>query len=271
MEKIAYYCKVDFGFMRKTIFLSLMFLTLYSCGSLKRSFSPSEVGDYSTKTVSKKNRETTPDHEYVLSRATVGYKSPNKTLNLSAKIRMQQDSIIWISASVLGLQVAKIIMTPTQIKFYEKLGKSYYSGDYQALENILGIRVGFYEVQRILTGMPVQDLSETKLDQVADSTSYKLRANSGLDDYDLVYLLNAISFRLEKSEIIDNKSEKILANISYKDSIKVNNSSWPASIILTTYDRKNVIRLNLDYKRIEERKSLSFPYKVPARYTEFSF
>lgn len=271
MKKIAYYCKVDLGFMRKTIFVSLLFLTLYSCGSLKRSFSPSEIGDYSTKSVSKKNEETAPKHDFVLSRASVGYKSPNKVLNLSVKIRMKQDSIIWMSASVLGLQVAKIMMTPNQIQFYEKLGKSYYSGDYNALEKILGLRVGFYEVQRILTGMPVQDLSKTKLTQVSDSISYKLRSNSGIDDYDLVYLLNAISFRLDKSEIIDNQSDKIIANISYKDSIQVNESSWPESIILTTYDRNNVIRLNLDYKRIEERKSLSFPYKVPARYTEFTF
>ena len=58
--------------------------------------------------------------------------------------RMKKDEIIWISAP-LGL--ARAIITPKEVAFYDKINNQFYKGDFRILSNYLGKDLNFQNVR----------------------------------------------------------------------------------------------------------------------------
>lgn len=76
-------------------------------------------------------------------KADVSYKDPKQSLNISADIRILKDEKILISIRFFGITMAKGIITPTEVKYYEKSGSSYFEGDYSTLSKWLGTDLDF--------------------------------------------------------------------------------------------------------------------------------
>ncbi|MGB0838187.1 MAG: DUF4292 domain-containing protein [Flavobacteriaceae bacterium] len=253
--------------MRRLMFLIMGLLVLSSCGNLKNIGSSGALESMSTKTLAKKNEGTLPENKMINARMTLRYESEEQLQNLVVKLRMQQDSVIWMSASVLGIQVAKIMITPNRVQFYEKLGKSYYDGDFSAVEQFIGIKVNFSDLQRLLMGMPVRPLTDMKLSQVSDSTHYVLEPKLKFDDLRLRMKLNPGDYRLSSQEVFNFNTGEIVANIGYQGLLKVAQSLWPKTISFQSEKAK----ITIEYKRIEDKKRQTYPYRVPAKYRKFNF
>ncbi|MGB0777435.1 MAG: DUF4292 domain-containing protein [Flavobacteriaceae bacterium] len=258
--------------MRKLVLLIVIGTLLGGCKSVKNAAKPANLNMFSMKALAKQNEETRPKNQMVYARMTARYETEDQLQNLVIKMRMQQDSVIWMSASVLGIQVAKIMLTPTEVNFYEKLGKSYYHGDYSPVEKFLGVKIDFEEIQRLLLGMPVRPLTEFKLNQTKDEKYYKLNPDGDYNGYLFYFLLNPNNFKLVSEQVYAATDNKLLAEVHYLGEIEVEKSIWPSSIKFKALDDKeNEVNLTIEYKRIESRKRMSFPYRVPARYKQIKY
>ena len=82
-----------------------------------------------------------------------GLKESGYTLNL----RMETDKTIWLSAT-LGL--ARAMITPDRVQFYDKINDQYFDGDYQLLSDLLGVELNFKKVQSLLIGESLFDLKD---------------------------------------------------------------------------------------------------------------
>ena len=51
---------------------------------------------------------------------------------------MEKDKTIWINAT-LGL--ARAIITPDKVRFYNRINNQYFEGDYTLISNLLGIEL----------------------------------------------------------------------------------------------------------------------------------
>jgi len=258
--------------MRKLILLIVIGMLLGSCRSVKNAAKPANLNMFSMKALAKQNEETRPENQMVYARMTARYETENQLQNLVIKMRMQQDSVIWMSATVLGIQVAKIMLTPKEVHFYEKLGKTYYQGDYSPVEKFLGVHISFDEIQRLLLGMPVRPLTEFKLNQTKDEKYYKLNPEGDYNGYLFYFLLNPNNFKLVTEQVYAVSDQKLKAEVNYVGSLEVEKSIWPNTINFNAFDDKDKqLNLKIEYKRIESRKRLSFPYRVPARYTQIRY
>lgn len=81
-----------------------------------------------------------------------------------------------VSIRFLGITMAKALITPKEVKYYEKINGTYFEGDYASLSEWLGTDLDFNKIQNMLLGQPIDDLTQQKyLSEVTDSF-YKLNA-----------------------------------------------------------------------------------------------
>lgn len=75
------------------------------------------------------------------------------------------DSILYLNLSVMGLvEVGRLVATPQEVIFVNKLNKEYYKGDYSFVEKYLKAKADFYTLQAIFNG------DESKLKAYKDIT-----------------------------------------------------------------------------------------------------
>lgn len=62
------------------------------------------------------------------------------------------DSIIYINVNVFGIEVARMVATPKEVIFVNKLEYTYYKGDYSFVERHFKIKADFYTLQAVFNG-----------------------------------------------------------------------------------------------------------------------
>ena len=82
-------------------------------------------------------------------RASAKYKHEDDSQSVSAEIKIKKDEKILVSIRFLGITMAKALITPTEVKYYEKIGGTYFEGNYEALSQWLGTDLYFIEIQKI--------------------------------------------------------------------------------------------------------------------------
>ena len=60
----------------------------------------------------------------------------------------------------MGFPIAKALITPTEIKFYEKISKTYFVGNYELISNWLGTSFDFDMIQNLFFGEALIDLTD---------------------------------------------------------------------------------------------------------------
>jgi hypothetical protein len=72
----------------------------------------------------------------------------NQNYNVSGNIRIHKDQAILISiAPVLGIEVARALITPDSVKFVNRLEGTYFAGDMSFINNMLNTDLDFYMLQ----------------------------------------------------------------------------------------------------------------------------
>ena len=98
-------------------------------------------------------------------RSSAKYSDEKQSQNVSAEIKIKKNEKILVSIRVLGITLAKALITPKEVKYYEKINGTYFEGDYASLSEWLGTDLDFNKVQNMLLGRPIDDL--TKQDYIS--------------------------------------------------------------------------------------------------------
>src|SRR5210317_231343 len=91
----------------------LILITLTACKS-KKTLSDSALESLSVKKIVSNHYENEFDKKTVYAR----YSDKRSSLKLSIKMRLEKDKTIWLSATKLGIPVAKLLITPTRVQYY---------------------------------------------------------------------------------------------------------------------------------------------------------
>ena len=74
------------------------------------------------------------------------------------------DSILYLNLNFMGIEIARLVATPKEVIFVNKLSSEYYQGDYSFVEKYLKAKADFYTLQAVFNG------DETKLKAYQDIT-----------------------------------------------------------------------------------------------------
>ena len=197
-------------------------------------------------------------------KADVQYKDQKESLNLSADIRIQKDEKILISIRFFGITMAKGVITPTEVKYYEKSGSSYFEGDYTTLSKWLGTDLDFAKVQNMIIGEAFDDLEQGKYESSVENGWYKLEDKSSKSTLK-TFLFEASMYLIKKQEIQQLKENRTLT-VDYPNHKQYDKISFPTALNIDALNQGKKTQINIEYSSVKFDDELSFPYSVPSGY-----
>ena len=197
-------------------------------------------------------------------KSSARYADDKQTQNVSAEIKIKKDEQILVSIRVLGITMAKALITPTSVNYYEKLGGKYFEGDFTSLSQWLGTDLDYNKIQNMLLGQAIDDLTKGKyIESLLDQT-YRLDDASNKNTKKS-FFLDAEKFLVQKQEITQTAEERMI-KVAYTDSKVYNEAILPSSVLINTFQKKGNTEINLQYNSVSFNEELSFPYSVPKGY-----
>lgn len=196
-------------------------------------------------------------------KASAKYKHDDDSQSVTAEIKIKKDEQILVSIRVLGITMAKALITPKEVKYYEKLNGTYFEGDYAALSKWLGTDLDFNKIQNMLIGQPIDDLTKQKYTFTPTDKFYKLNANEAGTEKS--FFFEAEHFLLKKQEISQPEKERNF-EANYPNFQEYPAAILPASLTINAFQKQEKTTIIIDYNSITFNEELTFPYSVPDGY-----
>lgn len=197
-------------------------------------------------------------------RANAKYEDEKQSHSMNADIRIKKDEIIWINIKFLGIPMAKAMITPTKVSYYEKINNTYFEGDFSMLSNWLGTDLDFNKVQNLFLGKAIDDLTKDKWVSEVIEKMFKLSMPNDSDVAKEFYFEGA-NYLLKK-ETINQASKNRNLEIRYP-SYKEEKEMFLPNEINIKAEQKDKITIDIEYKNTTFNEDLSYPYSVPSGYT----
>src|SRR5690606_29045343 len=114
----------------------ILIIGFTSCKSTKSLTSVGELDEsLSAKQIIKETENQTPRFKTLQARVQIAYKDGDKSNGTTVTLRIEKDKVIWMSAP---LGIARVMITPQRVSFYDKLNNQYFDGDFSLLSDFLG-------------------------------------------------------------------------------------------------------------------------------------
>ena len=196
-------------------------------------------------------------------RASAKYKHEDDSQSASAEVKLIKDEKILVSIRVLGITMAKALITPNEVKYYEKINGTYFEGNYEVLSQWLGTDLDFNKIQNMLIGQPIDNLTKGNYSFAETDRLYKLNAIE--DKTEKSFFFEADHFLLKKQEITQPEKERSF-EVNYSNFLEFASGFLPGSFSINAFQKKGKTTIIIDYNSITFDEELSFPYSVPDGY-----
>jgi hypothetical protein len=247
----------------RNITVLIVVLSLASCKS--RKITDNSVDYLPARSITKKNLEAGFSRATVKASMQIKYRGKDELPNINGSLRLVKDSIIWLNFSKLGFPIAKLIITPQQVKFYEKIGRTSFEGDFKLISSWLGTDFDFVKVQNLFLGETLMNLESQKLQVTIKDGKYELLSKKRNPIFDIKYSIDPNHFKVVKEEITHVGKNQNLS-ILYKDFNKINESLFPKGFLITAKAEDMTTIIDINYKNVQFDVPLKFPFKIPAGY-----
>lgn len=157
--------------MNKLLVIAISLL-LFACGSNKEVVTTS-LENRSAKSILKKVEQNQLDYEWFTAKLNGKVEMKGADTPVSASLRIRKDSVIWISVSaLLGIEVARIQITPDSLKLINRINKTYWVADFEEADQLLGVAVNYKQLESALVGHI--SLENQKLKSIVSEGKYLL-------------------------------------------------------------------------------------------------
>lgn len=199
-------------------------------------------------------------------KANAKYKDDKNSQSVTAEIKIKKDEIILVSIRFLGITMAKALITPTEVKYYDKINQKYFEGDYALLSQWLGTDLDFNKVQNILIGEAMDDLTKSKFTVAIVNKLYKLDSGKNSGTLKSFYF-EADNFLVKQQEVNQPIAQRSI-QITYPEFKKFDEMILPLSIAIDAGQKAKQTTIDIEYKSASFNEELTFPYSVPEGYEQ---
>ncbi len=242
----------------------LMLLFLASCGGVKNI---TDLDHASAKEVISAHKAAKPDFKTLASRVQLVYETDEKLQSITVSLRMEKDKNIWIKASVLGITIAKVLITPTSVSYYETIGRTYFQGDFALLGEWIGTSINFQQAQNMLLGQSIFTLNPSEYSAEVFQNKFKIQPKQQPQNFIHSLFINPDNFKIA-SETLSQPNDDRLLSIRYGVYQKLDGQFYPSTIMINTSEKGSATKIEINYKKIDLNVDVSFPFDVPEGYEE---
>ena len=133
----------------KSILAAFLILFLVGCKSKQTVATANASANKEVSQIIKGHYANQYDCKTLNIRANAKYDDAKQSHSLNADIRIKKDEIIWINIKFFGIPMAKALITPKKVSYYEKINGTYFEDDFSMLSNWLGTDLNFQKVQNL--------------------------------------------------------------------------------------------------------------------------
>lgn len=235
----------------------------------------------SAKTLSKKVKENEFKFEWISAKAKVISTFDGKDDDFDIRLKGKRDSAMLITIeTLLGIDVAKILITRDSIKVRIDIKRQYFVSDFNYINHTLNADLDFDVLQSVLFGNSAEfyDDDETRLKPVADRTNchYQLsterkrrlrKIQQGTREVKKaiqILTLNPENFKILKNEFIDPATNRSFT-ASYKNFTVKDSVFAPYSVDIDIVAEKKA-SVKIEYVRIEKNSPQKLSLNIPKNY-----
>jgi len=272
--------------MRQVLGLMLMMMVLVSGCKSSKNTGDARARRVGNKKVSyivqevKKREELAP--KSLSFKASTEVKTGEKNTSFKTSVRMVKDSVIWMSITAYSYEVARIIATPDSLKYVSRTEKKYYMGNYDFINQKLGVKFGFEDIQSLLLARSfgldepesitrrntkknyvLSSLNQQKIKRIQKGKNVTIE-----DDIEVLYTnwINPENFQVEKVSLLDVSSQNS-ASIQY-----LTFENIAGFDILSAFNMhiiaKGDIEIHSELSRFHVNETLKFPFKISSKYEQ---
>lgn len=193
-------------------------------------------------------------------RVDLGEQSHDVTLN----IRLERDKAIWVSVSaMLGVEVARVMITPDSVKILNKLQGEYMAKPFKYIYHYVNEGMSFAVLQDVLMANVSSRLLRTENVQVASATDEFIVVGQQ-ESLAYQYRINKENrpFSFSLGELEGGQSLEAL----YGNYEKTSGYNFPRNVALNMQSEELMLNIQLGYTRVSFNEPVSMPFTVSSRY-----
>jgi hypothetical protein len=208
------------------------------------------------------------DFETLQGKLAIQYQDKDRSQSVSVNFRMKKDDTIWMSGQLLGIPLAKVLITPNSVQFYEKITRTYFDGDFRLLSDVLGTPLDYQKVQNLLLGQTIYDLRSERYKLTESSRGYQLEPIQE-NFLKKMFLLDAGNFKAVAQQL-GQPNENRSVTVTYPEYQKISGQIFPGQIKILANDGPDNTRIDLAFKSVDFNVPVSFPFSIPSGYDEIA-
>ncbi|MGY5851233.1 DUF4292 domain-containing protein [Salegentibacter sp. F14] len=251
--------------IRRILVLVIVSVFITSCGSgrVKKGIATKNT---EAAGIIAKHYENEPEFRTLSARLRTVYQTEEKTQSVNLNFRMEKDKSIWMSATILGFPMAKAYITPTSVSYYEKIGKTYFEGDFSLLSDLLGTPLDFEKLQNLLLGQSIYDLRIEEYELSQTPRGYQFMPVKE-DLIKKMFLLNTGNYKAEAQQLAQEEANRSVT-VTYSGYQEISGNLFPRDIRIIANEGAKSTHIELTYRALELNVDVNFPFEIPSGYEE---
>lgn len=214
-----------------------------------------------TKQIIKENARQTANFKTLSARVKAMYSDGDNSKSVVINLRIEKDKTIWLNGP---FSVARLLITPDKVRFYNKLDNTFFEGDYKLLSDFLGTELDFNKVQNLLLGEALFNLKASNYtSSVYNNESYLVQPETQKTLFELFYIINPAYFKIVSQQLAQSKEKRVL-EIDYLKYQEVDAQIVPERIKINAVEGRSETIIELEFKSVSLNEKLNFPFKIPS-------
>ena len=239
-------------------------LLFAACKSPALPSSRTPMKDIQAKDLTKSIAKNQLDYKKFRSRVKTTYDNGKRKQQIIINLRMEKSKSIWMSANMI-VPIAKLLVTPDKVSFYEKFQKTFFEGDVSFINKQFDTRFEFNDLQNLLMGLPLTKINRGRWESISHPKYYILTPKSDKLRFRPTFFFDPNNFLLLEQRLMVPGTNQSLT-IKYLNHQKLEGELIPREVQISLFDGRDLTRIKLEYTRPDFPDRLSIPFDIPTGY-----
>lgn len=263
------------------LFLILLGFTLLvaSCKT-PRSFIKQPIKEEGSDYLFRKLKENELAFDFISAKFKLELIIDKKKTSFKGQIRLKRDSLIWVSFSpLLGIEVARMMITQDSVKFINRINDTYFLGDYDFVNDFLESSIDFDILQSFIIGNDLKYYEVGRFKASIDGGEYKLLATSRnkvkryFRNHELPKILiqniwlSPESFKISRIDLKEVNNDNKKLDVKFNDFKYIEGQLFPHYLQYEISSSETQILVDVVFSKVEINEKLRFPFRIPERFT----
>ncbi len=246
-------------------FLMLVFILLHSaCKSPALPSSRIPMKDIQAKELTKSIAKNQLNYKKFRSRVKTTYDNGKRKQQIIINLRMEKAKSIWMSAKMI-VPIAKLLVTPDRVSFYEKFQKTFFEGDVSFINQKFDTSFEFKDLQNLLIGLPLTNIKIGRWETISHPKFYILTPKSDKLRFRPTFFFDPYNFLLLEQRFMVPGTQQSLT-FKYLNHQKLEGEFVPGEVQISLFNGSELTKIKLEYTRADFPDRLSIPFDIPAGY-----